>query len=114
MTQLYLFVFKLQEDKYFIGYSADYERAFVELRAGFGLPWTTKYRPVSIDLVLEDSDGVNEKGVLYKYFKIYGIDNVRGGPYTDMELSTTQRETIQSLIQQEDEDLIAVVEKLSI
>lgn len=111
---IYLVVFKLEQDKFYLCYTTDYQRAFVELKAGFGAAWTKRYRPVSIDFVIVDSSGVNEKSVLYKYFKTYGIDNVRGGPYTDIQLNALQRETIQSLLSKEDDELVSALNQISI
>jgi len=111
---IYLVVFKLEQDKFYLFYTTDYERAFVELKAGFGTCWTNQYRPVSVDFVIVDSNGVHEKSVLYKYFKTYGIDNVRGGPYSHIVLTALQRQTIQTLLLQEDDELVSALNNISI
>jgi hypothetical protein len=105
--ELYLFVFKLKEDKYYLGFTTDYERAFVECRAGFGPEWTKKYMPISVDLVIENAESYLETEVLYKYFKKYGIDAVRGGPYHNVVLTKQQIENIQAKIDLIDESGLA-------
>jgi predicted GIY-YIG superfamily endonuclease len=105
--ELYLFVFKLKEDKYYLGFTTDYERAFVECRAGFGPEWTKKYIPISVDLVIENAESYHETQILYKYFKKYGIDAVRGGPYHNMVLTNEQIESIQAKINSIDETGLA-------
>lgn len=96
--ELTLFVFKLQEDKYYLGFTTDYERIFVEWKVGFGPEWTRKYRPVSVELVIENAESYHETEILYKYFKKYGVDAVRGGPYLSLELTKEQKANIQAKI----------------
>jgi len=112
--ELTLFVFKLQEDKYYIGFTTDYERIFVEWKVGFGPAWTKKYRPVSVELIIENAEGYHETQVLYEYFKKYGIDAVRGGPYLSVELTKEQKTSIQAKIDSIDDtglaDLMGLVQ----
>lgn len=96
--ELTLFVFKLQEGKYYLGFTTDYERAFVEWKVGFGPEWTRKYRPVSVELVIDNAESYHETEILYKYFKKYGVDSVRGGPYLSVELTKEQKTCIQAKI----------------
>ena len=105
--ELILFVFKLQEDKYYLGFTTDYERIFVEWKVGFGPEWTKKYRPVSVELIIENAEGYHETQVLYEYFKKYGIDAVRGGPYQSVELTKEQKTNIMAKIDSLDDTGLA-------
>ena len=96
--ELFLYVFKLENGKYYLGFTTDYERVFVEFRAGFGPEWVKLHKPISVDLIIENAEGYLETAVLYEYFKKYGIDNVRGGPYSNVSLTTVQLDSIKNAL----------------
>jgi len=105
MTELDLFVFKSIDGYYYLGFTTDVNRVFVELRAGFGPEWTRIHKPVAIVQIIRNAESYHETQVLYEYFKKYGIEHVRGGPYSDCVLSSVQiaqiKETLQTHVSDE-------------
>ncbi len=82
-----IYVLKLQNGKYYVGKtSRKIETRYAEHQGGIGSVWTKKYPPISIEKIYYDCDPYDED----KYLKIcmakYGIDNCRGGSYTQLHL----------------------------
>jgi len=88
---LSIYILKLQENKWYIGktYKKVKER-FQEHLDGKGSSWTSKYKPIKIHHII-DTCGP-DKGAEYwqenastlEYMEEYGIENVRGGSYTNV------------------------------
>jgi hypothetical protein len=115
MAELNLFVFKSADDYYYLGFSTDVNRAFVEIRAGFGPEWTRLHRPSSIVQIIINAESYHETQVLYEYFNKYGIERVRGGPYTECVLNSTQITQIKThLARQISDELSAAIASINI
>ena len=84
MTTLY--VLRLTGGKYYIGKTDDVLKSYEEHLAGSGSAWTRLYPPVAI--VKTEPTG-NEDATVIEYMRIYGLDNVRGGTYSDEVLPDT-------------------------
>jgi len=59
-----------------------------------GSNWTKKYPPVSIKILKEDAGKYDEDNYTKEYMFIHGINNVRGGSYSQNELSEAQVEIL--------------------
>lgn len=84
MEQLY--VLQLANKKYYVGKTTDVMKRFNEHKSGNGSAWTKLHAPKKI---LECRPLVNEhdeNNVTKDYMKKYGIENVRGGAYTQTSL----------------------------
>jgi len=92
MEQLY--ILQLEKGKYYVGKSTDVEKRFREHKAGSGSAWTTEYKPVKILETRPITSVHDETNVTKDYMKKYGIDNVRGGAYCQMELTDEQESVI--------------------
>jgi predicted GIY-YIG superfamily endonuclease len=93
-----VYVLKLQGGNYYVGKSDDVIGRFQEHMSGNGSAWTRKHKPISI---VESRDGVSvfeEDKVTKEYMAKYGIDKVRGGSYSQIDLTSNQKEMIQSEI----------------
>jgi len=94
---LSIYVLKLSDDKWYVGqtYKKVKER-FQEHLDGKGSSWTKKYKPIKIHHT-ENTCGP-DKGAKYwqenaltlEYMEQYGIENVRGGSYTNVVLYAEQ------------------------
>jgi len=84
MEQLY--VLQLANKKYYVGKTTDVLKRFNEHKSGNGSAWTKLHAPKKIlecRPLINDHD---ENNVTKDYMKKYGIENVRGGAYTQTSL----------------------------
>jgi predicted GIY-YIG superfamily endonuclease len=84
MEQLY--VLQCEGGKYYVGKTADVMRRFEEHKTGKGSAWTRKYKPVRLMECRAISSDHDENNVTKDLMKKYGIENVRGGIYTQLVL----------------------------
>ncbi len=92
---LYVYVLKLQKDKWYVGRTNDIEKRLNDhffLGSGLTIPsgrteWTKKYPPINVESTYEINDTLEEDLYVKKYMRMYGIDNVRGGSYSLIHLS---------------------------
>jgi len=57
--------------------------------------FTSKFKPVKIVQVIKSSDPLDEDKVTKRYMMKYGIENVRGGAYTKLELEDWQIKSLE-------------------
>ena len=82
-----LYVIKCAANKYYVGKTNDVMRRFEEHKSGKGSSWTSKYKPIDL-LESRPLQGEHDENNKTKdLMKIYGIENVRGGSYTQIVLS---------------------------
>lgn len=94
MCSINIYVLKLEDGKYYIGKTNDVESRFQQHIKGKGSAWTRKYRPISVLRTILTSSDFEEDKVTKEYMAKYGIDNVRGGAYVEVELSELQMEAL--------------------
>ena len=83
MDQLY--VLTLDNDKWYIGRTANVECRFDQHKTGKGARWTQLHKPISIHETRELKSEEDEDKTTRDYMRIYGIRNVRGGKYCQCE-----------------------------
>ena len=93
----YLYVLKLKQGKWYIGKSADVIKRFEEHKNKRGSAWTSKFTPELLVECKSITSEHDETNTTKDYMKKYGIENVRGGAYTQIDMPPT---TI-SVLQQE-------------
>lgn len=86
----YIYVLRLTTGKYYIGKTNDLLRRMGEHTGGEGSVWTSKYKPVFLEDVSKELTPLDEDTRTKEYMLKYGIDNVRGGSYANIELSKNQ------------------------
>jgi predicted GIY-YIG superfamily endonuclease len=94
MCSINIYVLKLEDGKYYIGKTNDVESRFKQHINGKGSAWTRKYRPISVLRTILTTSDFEEDKVTKEYMAKYGIDNVRGGAYVEVELSELQIESL--------------------
>ena len=83
---LKIYVLRCQLEKYYIGKTTNFARRYNEHLNGIGSEWTKKYPPIDVVEVVTNVDKYDEDKYVWKYMEKYGIDNVRGGSYSQIVL----------------------------
>lgn len=86
-----LFVIKCQEEKYYLGLAHSFVSIFFKhFENHDNIPWMDIYKPIKL-LHIEHFFNLKmlNNCVIY-YMYIYGIENVRGGIYSDLILNLNQ------------------------
>lgn len=90
-----VYALKLENGKYYIGKSDNLEQRLESHFAGSGAAWTREHRPLEIMETRENVSRFEEDKMTKEYMEKYGIDNVRGGAYTQVELPDESKEALQ-------------------
>ena len=103
MPKLVVYVLECEEGKYYVGktQSGSVESEFYRHQTRRGPKWTSRYKPISV--LIDDIDGnpvCDYDTTLWTLgmMRRKGINNVRGGPYRQMEFSPRKRDEIQRKI----------------
>jgi cellular nucleic acid-binding protein len=94
MSNTNIYVLLLEKGKYYIGKSNDVFKRCIEHFEGKGSCWTKKYKPLKLQKTIENVSPFEEDKITKEYMLKYGIENVRGGTYTQIELTETQIQSI--------------------
>jgi predicted GIY-YIG superfamily endonuclease len=93
----YIYVLHLTGDRYYVGTTNDLHQRFMEHMSGNGSEWTRLYKPLSIldyEIISDEDDKTHsyfmEDVKVKKLMLKYGIDKVRGGSYSQVNLSREQ------------------------
>jgi predicted GIY-YIG superfamily endonuclease len=89
-----LYVLQLEDNKWYVGKSADVAKRFEQHKKGSGSAWTKEYAPIRIAETRKITSPFDETNVTKEYMNKYGIDNVRGGAYTAVTLPDEQETLI--------------------
>jgi hypothetical protein len=89
-----IYVLKLKYGKFYVGKTSDvvtrvFEH-FAQDASSKASSWTSKYSPISIEDIIENCDDFDEDKYTKIYMAKYGIQNVRGGSYTQIVLREDQ------------------------
>jgi len=90
-----VYALKLAGGKYYIGKSDNLDQRLESHFTGSGSAWTREHKPQKLIEVRENVSRFEEDKMTKEYMEKYGIDNVRGGAYTQVELPEESRETLQ-------------------
>ena len=91
-----IYILKLKNNNYYVGKSQDPEKRFVEHLSGSGSSWTQLHEPIEIIDIIQNVDDFEEDKQVKKLMLLHGIDNVRGGSYSQIELSQEQKNLLQT------------------
>ena len=79
---VFIYVLKLNDDKYYVGKTNDLRSRVTQHFDGNGSYWTKKYKPLDMIEIIKDVDDFAEDATVLRYMSKYGIDNVRGGSFS--------------------------------
>lgn len=85
-----IYALKLENDKYYIGYSSKIQERITSHFAGGGGSWTKLHKPISV-IETREGDKNDERLLTISYMIKYGWQNVRGAGWTAVELNGMPR-----------------------
>lgn len=85
--ELCIYILKCEEDKYYVGKSTNINKRLKQHFKKKGASWTKIYKPVQIYEIRRNCDEFDEEKITLQYMKKFGINNVRGGSYTRIQLT---------------------------
>lgn len=94
----FLYVLQLEDGKYYVGKTTDIKRRVEEHHKGKGSEWTKLHKPVKVLETRKVKDEHDENNTTKDLMKKYGVDNVRGGSYSQVSLPSAYAKTIESEI----------------
>jgi hypothetical protein len=86
-----IYILRLEEEKWYIGKTDTLEYRIIEHALSKGAVWTSKYRPIEIEKIFVNVSPYEEDRYVKEYMDLYGIQNVRGGSYCQLELTEEQK-----------------------
>ena len=93
--EIIIYVLGCKDGKYYVGKTNDFNIRMKSHQLGKGSFWTRKYPMISILEIIRNADKFDEDKYVLKYMDKYGIDNVRGGSYSQMVLNEELKNCIQ-------------------
>lgn len=83
---VYIYVLLLEQGKYYIGKTTNPEFRLEKHFNSGGSEWTMKYKPLQVLEIIKDCDDYDEDKYTRKYMDKFGIENVRGGSFCQIDL----------------------------
>lgn len=103
MNMVYIYVLKLRSNKYYVGKTDNPNFRLNNHFDSNGSEWTKKYVPISVHELRPDCSSSDETTITKEYMKKYGIDNVRGGPWCQIDISE-HKSSIKHIIDSESDN----------
>jgi hypothetical protein len=83
---VHIYVLQLQQGKYYVGKTSNPAYRLECHAQGEGSEWTRLYKPVKLVELIPDCDDYDEDKYTIMYMDQHGIENVRGGAYSSVQL----------------------------
>lgn len=93
-----LYVLQCEDGTYYVGKSKDVAKRFKEHTSGNGSAWTSVHKPLRIVETRPLRNDHDENNLTKDYMKKYGVENVRGGSYSQITLSHQTKSVLESEI----------------
>ena len=96
---LSIYVLSCSDNKYYVGKTKNLD---ARIKSHFysypDVVWLKLYKPVKLLQVYADQTSFDEDKFTIQYMSEYGIDNVRGGSFTTVNLSKEEKNVIEKMI----------------
>lgn len=87
---VFIYVLELENNKYYIGKSSNPKNRIKKHFSNQGSQWTIMHKPIKVVEIISNCDIYDEDKITFKYMDKYGIENVRGGYFCQLTLSSVQ------------------------
>ena len=94
---VFIYVLQLEQRKYYIGKTNNPTFRLENHFNSNGSAWTKKYKPIKVLELIPDCDDYDEDKHTRKYMDKYGIDNVRGGSFCEINLNENNIATLNQM-----------------
>ncbi len=91
-----IYVLELENNKYYVGKSTNVQLRYEQHCSEQGSSWTTLHKPVKILKIMNLTSPYAEDECTKEYMAKYGIENVRGGSYTQIQLFDWQIKALEN------------------
>jgi predicted GIY-YIG superfamily endonuclease len=98
VKKINIYILKLEDEKYFVGTTTNSYFTLKSYLNNNKAAWTLKYKPLNLTRFIEDCYDYEEDIVTLNLMKIYGIANVRGGSYVNVNLDKSTLDIIKQKI----------------
>jgi predicted GIY-YIG superfamily endonuclease len=95
---VYIYILKLKNGKFYVGKTNNPSARLAGHFGASNTAWTNKYRPLSVLEIIPDCDDYDEDKYTIKYMEKYGVNNVRGGSFCEVNLSEANIITLEQII----------------
>jgi NAD-dependent DNA ligase/predicted GIY-YIG superfamily endonuclease len=98
VKKINIYILGLEDEKYFVGTTTNSSFTLKSYLNNNKAAWTQKYKPLRVTRFIEDCYDYEEDIVTLNLMKIYGIANVRGGSYVNVNLDKATLDIIKEKI----------------
>jgi predicted GIY-YIG superfamily endonuclease len=98
VKKINIYILGLEDEKYFVGTTTNSYFTLKSYLNNNKAAWTQKYKPLRVTRFIEDCYDYEEDTVTLNLMKIYGIANVRGGSYANVNLDKPTLDIIKQKI----------------
>lgn len=95
---VYVYILELENNKYYVGKTTNPNIRINNHFNSHGSNWTKLYKPIKVLDLISNCDDFDEDKFTVKFMKEYGIENVRGGSFCEMILSSENITTLKKMI----------------
>jgi hypothetical protein len=95
---VFVYVLELVSGKYYIGKTNSPSHRIEDHIGIYGSAWTRKYKPNKLIELVPDCDSFDEDKYVLKYMQKYGVENVRGGSFSQVKLSFNNTNVITRML----------------
>ena len=93
-----IYVLELEKNKYYVGRTRNSTFRLDQHFNANGSSWTRTYKPIKMVEQFDNCDVFDEDKITIKYMAKYGIENVRGGAFCQIELRSEDKIVIKKMI----------------
>ena len=95
---MYLYILKQTQNKFYVGKTRYLKSRIINHFMFKKKGWTNKYKPESVYFIKKMNLAFEEDMKTLEMMKKYGIDNVRGGSFSNIQLSNCEISIINKMI----------------